>query len=429
MFIMRRCLVACCVAAALTATGDVFGDPTSVAELSSQIFAYLDEPDAALAEQRLQQVLGRADATVPDVRRIIEIGRSYGAQRVGTMPDESILVRDRSYHYALSVPSAYEPANAYGLVVCLHGAGFTGEAYLDRWQSRLGDAYVLVCPTYPAGAWYTRRAEELVLAVIRAVQARYHIDPDRVFLTGMSNGGIGAWLIGMHHAPTFAGIAPMASGLDDVLMPFLANLRNTPVYIIHGAKDRVMPVDLSRAIARELAALGYAHTYREHDREHPMAGGHYFPREELPDLVRWLHRQRRDPLPTRLTVVREASRFQPFGWLRIDATDRIAAFSDDLVNKRDDHIKNRDYAKVDAIIASANRIEVKAERVQRYSLFLNDRLIDVAKPVTVITNGAVTFEGPVTPSVETMLRQAKLRQDPGQIFSVHLTMAVPKQPA
>jgi hypothetical protein len=173
MFIMRRCLVACCVAAALTATGDVFGDPTSVAELSSQIFAYLDEPDAALAEQRLQQVLGRADATVPDVRRIIEIGRSYGAQRVGTMPDESILVRDRSYHYALSVPSAYEPANAYGLVVCLHGAGFTGEAYLDRWQSRLGDAYVLVCPTYPAGAWYTRRAEELVLAVIRAVQVSH----------------------------------------------------------------------------------------------------------------------------------------------------------------------------------------------------------------------------------------------------------------
>ena len=147
MFIIRRCLVACCTVAALTATGDLFGDAEPAADLSSQIFAYLDEPDAALAEQRLQQVVRRTDATVPDVRRIIETGRSYGVQRVGTMPDESILVRDRPYHYALSVPSAYEPARAYGLVVCLHGAGFTGEAYLDRWRSRLGDEYVLVCPT------------------------------------------------------------------------------------------------------------------------------------------------------------------------------------------------------------------------------------------------------------------------------------------
>jgi predicted esterase len=96
----------------------------------------------------------------------------------------------------------------------------------------------------------------------------------------MSNGGIGTWLIGMHHAPLFAGLAPMASGLDDVLMPFLGNLRNTPVYIIHGVKDQVMPVVLSRTIARELTALGYPHVYREHEGEHPMAGGHYFPREE-----------------------------------------------------------------------------------------------------------------------------------------------------
>ena len=121
-------------------------------------------------------------------------------------------------------------------MVCLHGAGFTGEAYLERWQARLGEDYVLACPTAPMGAWFTRGAEELVLATIRSVQRRYHIDPDRIFLTGMSNGGIGTWIIGMHDAPLFAGIAPMASGLDDVLMPFLANLRSTPIYIIHGCQ-------------------------------------------------------------------------------------------------------------------------------------------------------------------------------------------------
>jgi hypothetical protein len=185
-----------------------------------------------------------------------------------------------------------------------------------------------------------------------------------------------------------------------------------------------MPVELSRTISGELARLGYPHVYREHAREHPMAGGHYFPREELPDLVAWFARQRREPMPTRLTLVREASHFQPFGWVRIDATDPIAAFADDLVSKRDEFTKNKRYARLDATIPGANRIEVTTALVQRYSLFLNDRLIDLSKPLTVVTNGHVSFEGRVTPSLETLLRQARIRQDPRELFPVHLTLTV-----
>ncbi len=420
-----------CLMAVLTmdASGAETAVPSRSEELSALVFSYLDDQDGRQAESVLQTVLAHPKASIQEVRRIIQTGRSYGAQALGTMVDQQIVVRERTYRYALSVPLTYQPAKGYGLVVCLHGAGFTGDAYLERWQSRLGDDYLLVCPTYPAGAWFTRRAEDLVLAVIRAVQERYHIDPDRIFLTGMSNGGIGAWLIGMHTAPMFAGIAPMASGLDDVLMPFLANLRNTPIYIIHGAKDQVMPVDLSRSISRELAALGYPHVYREHEREHPMAGGHYFPREELPELVAWLNRQRRNPSPSRVTVVREATHFQPFSWLRVDATDPIAAFSEDLITKRDDRITHRDYARIDATIVGLSRIEVTAERVQRYSLFLNDDLIDLAKPLTVVTNGEVSFEGTVTPSLETLLRQTRVRQDSRLLFPVHLTLTVGKPPA
>jgi hypothetical protein len=210
------------------------------------------------------------------------------------------------------------------------------------------------------------------------------------------------------------------------LMPFLANLRNTPVYIIHGAKDQVMPVTLSRSIARALTALGYPYVYREHEGEHPVAGGHYFPREELPALMTWLNNQRRNPLPEKLTLVREASHFQPFGWVRLDVTDPIAAFSDDLVDKHDERITRREYAKLDATIVSANRIEVTTERIQRYSLFLNDRLIDPAKPVRVITNGQLSFEGTLTASLDTLLRQARLRQDPRQLFPFHVAVTVPK---
>jgi pimeloyl-ACP methyl ester carboxylesterase len=398
------------------------------AEMKTQVFRYLDSTDADEAARVLQAMLSDPRATIDETIRIIQTERDYGPQLTGTISDERVDVQGRAYNLALSIPLTYQPAKEYGLVVCLHGAGFTGEAYLERWQARLGEDYVLACPTAPMGAWYTRGAEELVLATIRSVQRRYHIDPDRIFLTGMSNGGIGTWVIGMHDAPLFAGIAPMASGLDHVLMPFLANLRSTPIYIIHGAKDQVMPVELSRTITKELTRLSYPFVYREHDREHPLAGGHYFPREELPELVTWLNAQRRNPLPMSVTVVRDASHFQPFGWVRIDATDAIAAFSEDLVSKRDDRIRRQEYARLEASIVAQNRIEVRADRVQRYSLFLNEQLIDSSKPLVVLTNGQVSFNGPVTPLLETLLRQARLRQDSRQLFPIHLAIQVRKQP-
>lgn len=396
-------------------------------DLKTQVFRYLDSTDADEVARILQTLLSDPKVTIEEVVRIIQTERDYGPQPTGTIPDERVDVQGRAYHLALSVPLTYQSAKGYGLVVCLHGAGFTGEAYLERWQARLGEDYVLACPTAPMGAWYTRGAEELVLATIRSVQRRYHIDPDRIFLTGMSNGGIGAWIIGMHDAPLFAGIAPMASGLDSVLMPFLANLRSTPVYIIHGAKDQVMPVELSRTITKELTRLGYPFVYREHEREHPMAGGHYFPREELPELVTWLNAQRRNPLPTTVTVVREASHFQPFGWVRIDATDVIAAFSEDLISKRDELTKKKRYARLDASVTAPNRIEVETGLVQRYTLFLNDQLVDFSKPVTIVTNKQVSFEGMVAPAVETLLRQARLRQDARQLFPAQLSIQVLKQ--
>jgi hypothetical protein len=395
-------------------------------DLKTQVFRYLDSLDTNEAARTLQAILSDPYVTIHQTIRIIQTERDYAPQPTGTIPDERIDVKGRAYHLALSIPPTYQPTENYGLVVCLHGAGFTGAAYLERWQVRLGKDYVLACPTVPTGAWFTRDAEELVLATIHSVQRRYHIDPDRIFLTGMSNGGIGTWVIGMHDAPLFAGLAPMAGGLDHVLMPFLANLRSMPLYIIHGSKDEVMPVELSRSITKELTRLGYPYVYREHDREHPVAGGHFFPREELPELVTWFNAQRRNPLPTTVTLVREASHFQSFGWVRIDATDSIAAFSEDLIDKKDDLIKRREYARLNASIVSPNRIEVQTERVLRYSLFLNEQLIDSSKPLVVLTNGQVSFEGSVTPSLETLLRQTRLRQDSRQLFPIQLVIQVQK---
>ena len=392
--------------------------------LATLVSEYVAVDDREGAESLLQAILVHPHANLERVSEVLRASRTYEAAPVGMLPSQPVRVRGKTLSYGLFVPPAYDQDVAWPLVVCLHGAGFTGDSYLERWATRLGEWSILACPTTMAGTWWTRPSEELVLATIETVRAHYRIDPDRIYLTGMSNGGIGAWIIGMHHAPRFAAVAPMASGIDDVLFPFLENLRHTSLYVIHGAKDRIMPVWLSRNATNELARLGIAYTYREHEWTHPHAGGHFFPRQELPALVEWFRKQRRDPYPRRVTVVRDASHLTDFGWVRIDATDRIAMFSEQLIDQHGDLIKNHVYAKLAVDVRAENHLEVTTERVRRYTLFLNDALVDFSRPVTVVTNGGTSFQGTVTPQVETLLRHARRRRDVDTLFPAQVTIDV-----
>jgi pimeloyl-ACP methyl ester carboxylesterase len=307
----------------------------------------------------------------------------------------------------------------------LHGAGFTGEAYLDRWIPRLGDKYILACPSVTMGSWWTRYGEDLALEVLQEVQKDYHIDPDRVFLSGMSNGGIGTWIIGMHHADRFAGIAPMASGIDDVLFPFVENLVHTPVYVIHGAADQVMPVQLSRDLVKEMERRGIPYQYQEHTWTHPHAGGHFFPRQALPELMTWFDAQQREPLPRTISLVRDATHLTPFWWVRIDMTDQIAAFTENLIDSRDEFITGGVYAKLHARVTAPNKIVVSTNRTRRYTLFLNQDLVDFSKPIIVETNGVISFDEMVNPRIETLLKEVRHRSDTHTLFPVKLTVDVP----
>ncbi|MGH7164163.1 MAG: hypothetical protein ACREIS_01405, partial [Nitrospiraceae bacterium] len=125
---------------------------------------------------------------------------------------------------------------------------------------------------------------------------------------------------------------------------------------------------------------------------------------------------------------RDASHLTAFGWVRIDATDHIAAFTEDLTSSRDEAVAKRIYARLDAEIVSPDRIEVQTDRVRRFSLFLNDQIVDLSKPITIVANGKVAFEGPVTSSVETLLREARRRQDPHMLFPALISVSVEPRP-
>jgi hypothetical protein len=244
----------------------------------------------------------------------------------------------------------------------------------------------------------------------------------------MSDGGTGTFTMGMHFTDRFAGLSPMAHGFGKWLVDFLENFLNTPVYIIHGSKDQIMPVSSSRWVVAHLEDLGYDVTYSEHDEVHPQAGGHFFPEKELAPLVEWMDTKTRNPLPKRITYFRDGAHLGPMYWSEITKTDEIATiiFSPDP-NDITDLMKQRKYAHFTAEIVG-NRIYVFTKWVREYRLLLNDKLVDLSKPVEVITNDVLSFSGMVSQrSSEEILREARVRRDREMIFPAQVSVLVPPE--
>ncbi|CAN5854637.1 hypothetical protein BH23GEM5_BH23GEM5_30310 [soil metagenome] len=110
--------------------------------------------------------------------------------------------------------------------------------------------FIVVSPQTAQGTLWTDT--ELLVALLDEVTTRYAVDTTRVYLTGHSMGGNGTWYLAYMHPERFAAIAPMSGPAN----PWWATrLRNTPVWVFHGAQDSIVPIreseDMVRALQKE----------------------------------------------------------------------------------------------------------------------------------------------------------------------------------
>jgi acetyl esterase/lipase len=137
-------------------------------------------------------------------------------------------ISQRLQGYAIYIPPDYDPSRRYPLYVALHGGSSNGNLFLgvvlgnnmdwetydehlfDDYTPRWSPDWIVVAPTGYGQIMWRWMGEQDVLDVIDDVQAHYAVDPDRVVLGGLSNGGVGAYAIGMRHSWRFAMVQAMA---------------------------------------------------------------------------------------------------------------------------------------------------------------------------------------------------------------------------
>jgi predicted peptidase len=170
--------------------------------------------------------------------------------------------------YLLHLPQGYDGKSGkrWPLLLFLHGAGERGadvqrvavHGPLKLARQGTNFPFLIVAPLCPAGE---RWQDEPLLKLLEHLAATRAVDPDRVYVTGLSMGGYGTWSLGLTQPQRFAAIAPICGGgqMIDALLGSRDRaqpLKTLGVWAFHGAKDPVVPLEETERMVRALKQAG-----------------------------------------------------------------------------------------------------------------------------------------------------------------------------
>ena len=217
-----------------------------------------------------------------------------------------------TYCYQIFVPHDYTPKKKWPVILFLHGAGERGDDCVTQTVVGLGPAIKREATSFPAivvfpqcrrGEVWFGDMEAQALDALEQTVKEFNGDRQRIYLTGLSMGGYGAWYLAVRHPGKFAAMAPICGGVvPPARFPFppeaaaqipaekpyetiAAQIGKTPVWIFHGEADVVIPVTESRRMAAALEALGGNMKYTEY----PGVGHNSWDKAYAePELLKWL---------------------------------------------------------------------------------------------------------------------------------------------
>jgi hypothetical protein len=298
-------------------------------------------------------------------------------------------ISQRIQGYTVYVPPDYTPERRWPLMIVLHGGSSNGNLFLgvvlgnnmnwkeygfhlwDTYEPRWSPPWIVAAADGYGQVMWRYMGEQDVLDVIDDIEANYSVDTGRVVLSGLSNGGVGAYAIGSRQAYRFSVVQAIAgapswrmyTGSGSVQEPEATLLRalsaydlvenwfNTDFRYYHGTVD---PGPMRPAYVHELdarvEALKIPHTSKWFEAGH--------------DLLYLVHRHgnvyaelegvRRKQQPAEVHLVSGDFRAARQHWLEITRFTRYPELA---------HMQAK---------AAGARIDVTTDNVQAFAIDLRD---------------------------------------------------------
>ena len=183
--------------------------------------------------------------------------------------DKRLLIDDVKYRYQVFIPKAYAAEKKWPVILFLHGVGSRGNDGRLQTRNGLGPSIREAPQRWPVIAVFPQAGNkqswagvstEIAMLALETTLSEYSTDKTRIYLTGISMGGNGAWYLGYHFRDRFAAIVPICGYIKGppkispvfrgaIESPYHAVARRlaaTPVWIFHGDADPMIPVSESQ---------------------------------------------------------------------------------------------------------------------------------------------------------------------------------------
>jgi dienelactone hydrolase len=309
--------------------------------------------------------------------------------------------------YVVHVPEDYRGDEPFPLLIVLGGGpGRSTQAAQAASEVARAQGDLIVYPE-AYGYWWDAAPTAAVHALLLEVLRLFNVDTNRVFLTGSSNGGTGAFLYATLWPHRLAAAAPLMGagiGMFERDPPAVANLASLPMLFLHGSEDRVIPpyatrdtVAAIRRAARDAPVRQEILEGRGHDLFLATDDGRTFA---------FLEGRTRDPFPRRVDLRTRSLEFGRAYWLS-------------LVEK------DGGMAEISGSIDDDRIIRLQTRRVRRLRLLLRRELMPPG-PLVVQVNGKEAWRGEVGEDCRLLQDSWRAAADPFLAHSSAVDVAVPR---
>ena len=152
------------------------------------------------------------------------------------------------------------------LVIGLHGLNQTAQQYISIWiNSAFQNGFIILCPqsSLPGGKWHIKD-EKRILQLLNEFTLTYNIDPNKVLLSGFSEGAHFAYLLGLNHFDKFTALNTICGKIrnawEGLIFFSKDSNKHLPIFSINGKED---PYILEKEILQsweKIEDFGYPHS-------------------------------------------------------------------------------------------------------------------------------------------------------------------------